>query len=185
MKHLLAGSAPKGFSHGHRCTMCSAGSDARQAFQAEAGAHHPQSRAFCNQLCLLVRSATQAQIHAPAAVRAADLLQQVWPADAPYRPHTSAHLVMSPAGAYTDFRMAGGGAGFWCHLVSGAKTFALCPPTPRNLATYTAWASGARHSAVSCTAGRGCVGWLAWLRMQGLGPQRPSKAARRAVSCVM
>jgi hypothetical protein len=100
-------------------------------------------------------SCVQAHIQPPAAVKAADLLTQAWPADAPYRPHTSAFLVMSPSGSYTDFRLPGGGSGLWCHVVSGSRTFALCPPSPRNLAIYAAWASAARHSAVSDEAGGG------------------------------
>lgn len=44
--------------------------------------------------------------------------------------------------------MAPSGASLWFHVVSGALSLALTPPTPRNLANYAAWACGAQHTGI-------------------------------------
>lgn len=36
----------------------------------------------------------------------------------------------------------------WLHCLSGRRVLALVPPTPRNLATYCAWAASARYAGV-------------------------------------
>ncbi|PRW57186.1 lysine-specific demethylase 2A isoform X1 [Chlorella sorokiniana] len=96
----------------------------------------------------LTGTALEAEVSPPAAVSAVDLAQQVWPEGAPSRPSTSVNLVMSPEGAYTDFHLAVGGSSVWLHCLSGRRVLALVPPTPRNLATYVAWAASARYAGV-------------------------------------
>eukprot|EP00887_Chlorella_sp_A99_P002115 scaffold21.g2115.t1 len=95
----------------------------------------------------LLGGALEAEVGQPAAVAGVDL-RAAWPADAPNLPAPSLYLTMAAEGAFADFALAPGGASLWLHLVSGAKTLALIPPTPRNLATYAAWASGPRQAAV-------------------------------------
>ncbi|KAL4437527.1 hypothetical protein ABPG77_003516 [Micractinium sp. CCAP 211/92] len=90
----------------------------------------------------------EGEVSPPSAVRGVDLAQQVWPQGAPSRPTAGVTLVMSPEGAYTDFHMAAGGASVWLHCISGRRNLALVPPTPRNLATYAAWAASARYAGV-------------------------------------
>lgn len=64
--------------------------------------------AACRPPCLV--HAAQGEVSPPAAVRAVDLAQRVWPEGAPSRPAAGVALVMSPEGAYSDFHLAAGGA---------------------------------------------------------------------------
>merc|ERR1719502_2317926 len=53
---------------------------------------------------------------------------------------------MSPAGTYLDFARADLlGAGMWTHVIRGAQTFVVVPPSTHNTALYEHWVTVA-HS---------------------------------------
>jgi hypothetical protein len=76
------------------------------------------------------------QLSPPTAVAALDLAS------------SSPRVGMAPAGAYDNFSLAPAGGAAWLHVVSGRLSLALVPPTPTNLATFAAWAAGARRAGV-------------------------------------
>ena len=99
----------------------------------------------------------------PRAVRDLDLAADVWSPrapggdagsweDHPPPPKVQLYALMSPAGSFTDWHVDFGGSSVWYHLVEGEKTFALCPPTERNLKAFKAWASSPRQGRTNFTA---------------------------------
>ena len=65
----------------------------------------------------------------------------------------------------------------WMHCLSGRRSLALVPPTPRNLATFAAWASSARYAGVFLPAH--CEGVI---RLE-LGPGTSSSCQPACVLC--
>ena len=53
---------------------------------------------------------------------------------------------MSVGGCYTDFHIDMGGTSVWYHILRGAKTFWLIPPTDENLLLYEDWTLSLKQS---------------------------------------
>ena len=48
-------------------------------------------------------------------------------------PRVQKYCILSMTDSYTDFHVDFGGSSVWYHVITGAKTFFLIPPTPENL----------------------------------------------------
>mmetsp|Transcript_19709 Transcript_19709/g.69775 ORF Transcript_19709/g.69775 Transcript_19709/m.69775 type:complete len:355 (-) Transcript_19709:22-1086(-) len=106
----------------------------------------PQPRpCVLNVLSLEVtRTALGARIQRPKMVRDLDWATQLWPdtrARKGQRPMVRTYLIMTAAGAYTDFHIDFGGSAVWYHVLSGRKVFYFAAPTPVNLAAYERWSA--------------------------------------------
>lgn len=96
----------------------------------------------------LAGSPLESQIEPPRAVQEFELVRQVWPNNKPDIPKVLKFVLMSPAGAYTDFHLDYGGSSVWYHIVSGRKTFLVAPPSDKNLQMFTAWAASSLQNSV-------------------------------------
>ncbi|KAK9830300.1 hypothetical protein WJX72_010868 [[Myrmecia] bisecta] len=127
----------------------SKGPGSRKRFPAPKGISSESKRRILNLAPIsLAGTPLQDAVKPPAAVRAVDLVTQVWPEDSTDRPNVQAYAMMTPAGGYADFRIDFGGSSVWYHVITGKKVFAMVPPTPSNLASYAAWMSSAKHLGV-------------------------------------
>lgn len=78
----------------------------------------------------------------PRFVRQVDWSHRYWPDTRRARgdaPKVLKYVLMSVAGAYTDFHVDFGGTSVWYHVLRGAKRFYLIPPTLSNLQKYQQW----------------------------------------------
>lgn len=63
-------------------------------------------------------------------------------------PRVQKYLIMTAAGAYTDFHIDFGGSAVWYHMLSGRKLFLFAAPTDHNLAAYERWSRDPKQNAV-------------------------------------
>ncbi|KAK9838013.1 hypothetical protein WJX74_009755 [Apatococcus lobatus] len=89
----------------------------------------------------LSNTGLEAEVVAPEAVRAIDLVDRAWPPNSGPRPEVLLYALMSPAGCFTDFHVDFGGSAVWYHVVSGSKVFIMYPPSDANLAAFEEWSS--------------------------------------------
>ncbi|KAG8467217.1 hypothetical protein KFE25_000533 [Diacronema lutheri] len=102
----------------------------------------PERRARLLNLISLECSATAlgSLVQPPTAVRAVDWAECAWPcALRELKPRVSRFCLMGSAGSWTDFHVDFGGTSVWYHVVRGAKTFFLAPPSARNLHRFELW----------------------------------------------
>ena len=131
----------------------------------------------------------------PAAVAAADAVPPSWPPSLGPSPRAGAALALYPAGGFTDWRPAPGGATGWLFGLAGRLSVVAAPPSTRNAATFAAWVTdtplGARSGAALVRSLDGIVradirpgdalfvpaGWLSAVAAPALGPSAPDGAA--------
>ncbi|KAG0740507.1 hypothetical protein G6F62_006965 [Rhizopus arrhizus] len=86
------------------------------------------------------------KITRPQVVREMDWVDLAWPKDAKERPKVQLYCLMGTKDSYTDFHIDFGGSSVFYHVLSGAKTFYLIEPTPKNLKKYQKWSSSPDQS---------------------------------------
>jgi hypothetical protein len=85
-------------------------------------------------------------IQRPQIVRQLDWIDNYWPPDYRYDlmyPRVQVYCLMGVANSYTDFHIDFGGTSVFYHVLRGAKTFYMIPPTVENLQKYRDWSSSA------------------------------------------
>ena len=82
-------------------------------------------------------------ILSPKFVRDLDWIDHAWPRNesdpADVYPNVQYYCLTSASGCYTDFHIDFGGTAVWYHILTGAKTFVLIPPSKENLSIYEDW----------------------------------------------
>lgn len=83
----------------------------------------------------------------PEVIKEVDVASSCWKGEASSS-KADRFMSMLPQGTLLNFSLSPAGAARWIYCISGAVTFAMCPPTPENLSKYAAWVQGAREAGV-------------------------------------
>lgn len=97
------------------------------------------------------QTALGALVEPPAAVRAADWALTAWPSApahaAAAAPRVAKYCLLGTQGSFTDFHVDMGGTSVWYHVVRGAKTFFVAPPSAANLRAFEEWSRSDEQAA--------------------------------------